>query len=120
MTVPMRSGEWYRTLKDTIIYNIHYAPDYPEEDRTSLSRELGEIRHCLAALRGLLRSDYKLQQLELAENKIRVAYDAYQLGEDGRQHLEDALTHIEYSKRAAAPPVDYIAGPAGTIRVDQE
>jgi len=120
MTAQMRLGECYRNLKDTIIYNIHYAPDYPEEDRTSLSREFGEIHHCFAALRELLKSDYKLQQLQLAENRIHEAYDAYEGGEDGRQHLEDALTYIEYSKRAAAPPVDYIAGPVGTTRVDQE
>jgi hypothetical protein len=114
----MRTNECYTTLKDAIIYNAHYAPAYPAEDRTNLSKEHLHIQGRLRALKQSVHSAHKLNQLRLAGDEIDRAFVAYQAGEDGRKHLEEALVYIDRSRRTAPPPVDYVAGPGGTVKVD--
>ena len=112
----MNVSEYRQMLKDSLIYNIHYAPNYPPEDRTDLDQQLGEIRRHFLNVRKSLRADYKLKQLDLAEREVETAFDMYESGQDGREHFEGALSYIERSKAKKPPTTDFVVGPDGQTR----
>jgi len=111
----MKINEYYVKIKDMLIYNIHYAPDYPNEDCTDLAKEYKLIEGSLNELKEKVHSDYKVKQLDFACKKVAEAFTNYQSGNDGRTLLEEALEYLERSKRKAAPSVDFVIDSQGNV-----
>ncbi|GLC31551.1 hypothetical protein [Clostridium omnivorum] len=111
---------WYKRLKDILIYNIHYAPNYPYEDYTNLYKEFGQIEEYLDNVKNGVKSDYKITQLNFAKVKIKDAFLKYESGNNGRVLLEEALRYVEDSKRAKPPATNFIAGSNGIVKLNKE
>lgn len=111
----MTISSCYRYLKDTLAYNIVYAPQYPDEDCTSLEKEFNQIEGFLNNLYRSVKSEYKLKQLEFAKKKIEEAFELYKRSEQGYKELEEGLEYIKRSQKGKAPRMDFIVDVCGNV-----
>jgi hypothetical protein len=116
----MTLSYWYMRLKDTLIYNIHYAANYPHEDCTNLEKEFNQLKEYFDNVKSRVKSDYKITQLDFAKTKIEDAFLKYESGTDGRMALEEALRYVEDSKRAKLPATNFIVSSNGIVPINQE
>lgn len=116
----MALSYWYMRLKDTLIYNIHYATNYPDEDCTNLDKEFNQIKKYFDNVKSMVNSDYKIAQLNFAKAKIEDAFLKYESGADGRKALEEALRYVEDSKRTNPSATNFIVGSNGIVQINQE
>jgi hypothetical protein len=95
----MEIKEEYINLKDLIIYNIHYACHYPEEDKTSLDKEFNKMVAALNVVVINTKDPKKLELLNQASEKIKISQPIYAEGKDGRELLEEALSLVEKAEK---------------------
>ncbi len=84
-------------LKDQILYNIHYAPHYPFEDKTSLNKQFNEIESMSLNINKQLRDSQKKSQLQIFLNYIKSAENSYSKADNelGRRQMEEALLILQ-------------------------
>lgn len=111
----MSLANWYLNLTDALTYNSTYAPDYPDEDRTSLEKEYDKIIQYFTYIRIRVRSAYKIKQLDFAKTKIEEGFQKYKSGKDGYKQLDEAIEFIKRSKKKEDDPINFIATADGKI-----
>ncbi len=114
----MKLKEKLGILNDQIIYNIHYAYKYPEEDRTSLQKEFSEIKMALIVLEENIKSTDKKNWIRLIKANVELSEKEYNQGnsDNGREYLEEALRYLQNlaSNRKIKPT--FVSGKDGTVK----
>lgn len=111
-------------LLDQLAYNQLYAPEYPEEDRTSLDREEQKLRSWLSeAQRATASSADTDTWLELAATSIAAAVDDLRKGaaSSGRKGFERAGEYLKNALQRKSPGATFVSGEDGTVeRADSQ
>jgi hypothetical protein len=112
----MRIEEEIGIIKDQVMYNIHYAPEYPGEDRTNLEREEKQVLIRLHSVLEKVSEDTK-KWIGLASEEIKDGFQKYRGGqnESGRKCFEAALQFLIDSTTGKKVKAHFVAGSDGTI-----
>ena len=113
----MKYSKEIRKITDQLSYNLLYAPDYPEEDRTSLEKEELRIREWLADVLQLIRREDVGDWLRLGSSAVATAFEKFRAEQD-REARKDIDAAIQYLKNALVQKQhkpDFISSPDGTI-----
>jgi hypothetical protein len=119
-TGPVKREQLYY-LRSEILDNMAYvlvnAPEFPEEDQTSLERERERITGRLSKHRSTLRTEDQLTWHSLAEQEIAAAFGAYSSGDEhtGCRQLQQAEEHFRRSFKPKKIRSDFVVGTGGEI-----
>jgi hypothetical protein len=113
----MKLKEKIGILNDQIIYNIHYASKYPEEDRTSLQKEFSEIKMALTDIEGNIKSKDNKNWIRLIKANIELSEKEYNQGnlDNGREYLEEALRYLQNLSANKKIKPTFVASQDGTV-----
>jgi hypothetical protein len=107
----MNFAEEISIVQDSLTYVLSYAPDFPEEDRTSLTKEARRIIGRFDAVATLARGGTRQEWLRLARQEIASGFEVYAADTArARRHLEDVQEFIRRAIRGAAPQPAFIVG----------
>jgi hypothetical protein len=113
----MKLKEKIGILNDQIIYNIHYASKYPEEDRTSLQKEFSEIKTALIEIEGNINNNDKKTWISLVKSNVELSEKEYNSGDSdkGREYLEEALRYLQNLAVNKKIKPTFVASQDGTV-----
>lgn len=104
-------------ISDSIGYNVIYAPDYPEEDATTLEREFSKISQMLQEIIPHTKSEPKAEWLRISLREVGAAFESFKLGDGarGRRSLQSALDYLRNAVAGKSHAPDFIVGPDGKV-----
>lgn len=113
----MKHSATIQNIKDRLSYTLLYAPDYPEEDQTSLDKEEQQIQKTLSdVIRSVQRVDFE-DWLLLSSTTVKTAFAKFRVKQnrEARKDVEIAIEHLKCALAQKPRGARFISAPDGTI-----
>src|ERR1043166_2652196 len=103
-------------IADALTYVHSYAPDFPQEDRTSLGHEARKIIERFDVVAALGHRSARQHWLRLARQEIVAGFDTFPSDAPrGHRHLTDAVEFIQRAIRGVAPKAALVVSSDGVV-----
>jgi ribosomal 50S subunit-associated protein YjgA (DUF615 family) len=103
------------SILDSMSYIGAYAPEFPEEDATSLEREVAKLMELVSQHRARLKKEEQLRWHSVAEQELTNAFEAYASGDTARgsDQIQRAEEHFRRTFKPKKIRPNFIVAPDG-------
>ena len=115
----MNLKDQIRRTIDQLLYNQLYAPNFPEEDRTSLDRQVALIKEQIAqAISTAEKREDIADWLRLGLGSIEVAFDRFRKADcySARRDIESAVSYLRNASSEKPHKITFVTKTDGSTK----